>query len=180
MRYQGRITDWKDNQGFGFITPNGGGATVFLHISALSSGQPRPIGNELVTYELGQDSKERPRALNVAFVESGKRKVQRRGYSFPLQKVLSLLFVGVIGWYGYQKYERYKVRAHDIQPQVQQEVGLQPAIAAAKEAQFRCDGRTHCSKMTSCEEAKYFLNNCPNTEMDGDGDGIPCEKQLCN
>lgn len=44
----------------------------------------------------------------------------------------------------------------------------------------RCDGRTHCSQMKSCEEAKYFLKNCPGTEMDGDGDGTPCEKQWCN
>jgi len=45
---------------------------------------------------------------------------------------------------------------------------------------FKCDGRTHCSQMTSCDEAKYFLKNCPNVQMDGEGDGIPCEKQWCN
>lgn len=45
---------------------------------------------------------------------------------------------------------------------------------------YTCDGRTHCSQMTSCEEAKFFLRNCPGTKMDGDNDGIPCERQLCN
>jgi len=45
---------------------------------------------------------------------------------------------------------------------------------------FKCDGRTFCSQMTSCEEAKYFLNNCPNTKMDGNHDGIPCEEQWCS
>ena len=45
---------------------------------------------------------------------------------------------------------------------------------------FKCDGRTYCSQMTSCKEAKYFLNNCPGTQMDGDNDGIPCEQQLCS
>ncbi len=45
--------------------------------------------------------------------------------------------------------------------------------------QFRCDGRTHCSQMTSCEEATWFLRNCPNTKMDGNNDGIPCERQWC-
>ena len=24
-------------------------------------------------------------------------------------------------------------------------------------------------------EAEYFVKNCPNTKMDGDRDGIPCE-----
>jgi hypothetical protein len=45
--------------------------------------------------------------------------------------------------------------------------------------QFRCDGRMYCSQMTSCEEAKFFLQNCPGVKMDGDGDGIPCESQWC-
>lgn len=44
---------------------------------------------------------------------------------------------------------------------------------------YRCDGRTLCSQMTSCEEAKFFLRNCQNTKMDGDWDGIPCEGQWC-
>ena len=43
----------------------------------------------------------------------------------------------------------------------------------------RCDGRRICSQMTSCAEAQYFLAHCPDTEMDGDVDGIPCEKQWC-
>ncbi|MFO1420601.1 MAG: excalibur calcium-binding domain-containing protein [Candidatus Competibacteraceae bacterium] len=45
---------------------------------------------------------------------------------------------------------------------------------------FKCDGRIHCSQMTSCEEATFFLRNCPNVQMDGDNDGIPCERQWCN
>ena len=40
---------------------------------------------------------------------------------------------------------------------------------------YQCDGRQHCSQMGSYEEAKYFIENCPNTKMDGDNDGIPCE-----
>lgn len=43
-----------------------------------------------------------------------------------------------------------------------------------------CDGRTRCGQMKSCEEATYFIQNCPNTQMDGDNDGIPCESQWCN
>lgn len=43
----------------------------------------------------------------------------------------------------------------------------------------RCDGRIYCSQMTSCQEAKFFLRNCPGTKMDGNNDGVPCEKQWC-
>lgn len=68
MRYQGKITRWKDDQGFGFITPNGGGEQVFVHIKAFSNRQRRPVGNEIVTYELTTDEKRRTRAENVAFL----------------------------------------------------------------------------------------------------------------
>lgn len=44
--------------------------------------------------------------------------------------------------------------------------------------QFKCDGRTHCSQMRSLEEAVFFIKNCPNTKMDGNNDGVPCERQF--
>lgn len=50
---------------------------------------------------------------------------------------------------------------------------------ARAQAAYRCDGRTHCSQMRSCEEATYFLRNCPGTKMDGNNDGVPCEQQWC-
>jgi uncharacterized membrane protein YsdA (DUF1294 family)/cold shock CspA family protein len=68
MRFQGKITTWKDDQGFGFITPNGGGPLVFVHIKSLSSQRRRPSGSEIVTYELTTNGKGQPRAENVAFV----------------------------------------------------------------------------------------------------------------
>jgi hypothetical protein len=43
---------------------------------------------------------------------------------------------------------------------------------------YQCDGRQYCSQMRSYEEAKFFIDNCPNTKMDGDNDGIPCERQF--
>jgi len=51
---------------------------------------------------------------------------------------------------------------------------------ASDSSTFKCDGREYCSQMTSCAEARFFQNNCPNTKMDGDNDGIPCESQWCN
>lgn len=44
---------------------------------------------------------------------------------------------------------------------------------------FQCDGRTMCSQMHSCAEAKLFIKRCPGTKMDSDGDGVPCESQWC-
>ncbi len=40
---------------------------------------------------------------------------------------------------------------------------------------FSCDERLYCSQMNSLAEAEFFTRNCPNTRMDGDKDGEPCE-----
>jgi hypothetical protein len=57
-------------------------------------------------------------------------------------------------------------------------IGCLSGIVGATAA-YTCDGRTHCSQMTSCEEATFFLKNCPGTQMDGNRDGVPCEQQWC-
>ena len=44
---------------------------------------------------------------------------------------------------------------------------------------YTCQGKTRCTEMTSCEESKFYLKNCPNVKLDGDKNGIPCEKQWC-
>jgi micrococcal nuclease len=44
---------------------------------------------------------------------------------------------------------------------------------------YRCDQRTYCSQMTSCDEATWFLKHCPGVKMDGNRDGVPCAQQWC-
>jgi hypothetical protein len=53
-----------------------------------------------------------------------------------------------------------------------------PVSYTQKSKSYKCDGRQHCSQMTSYSEAVYFNKFCPDTKMDGDRDGIPCEKQF--
>ena len=90
-----------------------------------------------------------------------------------MKEAITLLFLLALGWYAYSHHQRAgSGSAHTAE---------EPAsFEASSPAQFRCDGRTMCSQMTSCAEATFFLQNCPNTEMDGDRDGIPCERQWCN
>ena len=47
------------------------------------------------------------------------------------------------------------------------------------EENFSCAGKKTCKEMTSCAEAKFYLNQCGLTSMDGDSDGIPCEVEHC-
>ena len=68
MRYQGKITNWKDDKGFGLIIPNDGSKQVFVHIKSFLNRQRRPVGNEIVTYELKTNAKGRAQAEGIAFV----------------------------------------------------------------------------------------------------------------
>jgi len=89
-----------------------------------------------------------------------------------MKKTILLLLLVYAGWYGYSQYQRRS----DVPV-----AGAAPAAAQpASGARFTCDGRIYCSQMTSCAEATYFLKNCPGTKMDGNNDGVPCEKQWCN
>jgi uncharacterized membrane protein YsdA (DUF1294 family)/cold shock CspA family protein len=70
MRYQGKISSWKDNQGFGFVTPNRCGQKAFVHIKAFLNNSTRPVDGDLITYELAKDEKNRFYAKNIKFVSN--------------------------------------------------------------------------------------------------------------
>ena len=110
-----------------------------------------------------------------------------------MKKLILLLIIGAIGWQAYGKYQRQaKQPIPSEQPvaelrserQVTKAFSTPPSAeqSAAKievplaNSNYRCDGRLHCNQMTSCEEANWFLRNCPGVKMYGDNDGLPCER----
>lgn len=95
VRYQGRITEWRDEQGYGFITPNGGGERVFLHVRSFKSRSCRPGGNELVKFELATDERGRPRAEQVEYVSLRPQPKASGGTSIPLLLLAGLFLVAV-------------------------------------------------------------------------------------
>ncbi len=103
------------------------------------------------------------------------------------------LLVGVVlGALGWQAYSQYSSPALETEESSEAEYLSEPAPDDSDEEadepspKFSCDGRKYCSEMTSCEEATFFLENCPGVKMDGGadgsdgpGDGVPCERQWC-
>jgi cold shock CspA family protein len=191
MRYQGKITDWKDDRGFGFITPNGGGAKVFVHISAFRRGEARPVGNDLVTYELVSAGAKGPQAADVAHVDRA-RAVSRVPAHAPRREIgfskwISALLLIALAMFGWQKYSAKRdAIAGNAETFMGSSVNSPKAKSLVEQFStnassntFKCEGKKYCSQMSSCEEAKFYLRNCPGVQMDGDGNGIPCEKQWC-
>ena len=136
---------------------------------------------------LNPQGKKKAVAVRVAEVHSGGSRLdasrQSRTASLSVGAILGgiamLAMIVLVAWSGHRRYIRsFPPSSVEATPaQVSRELPQSRAPAAAR---FTCDGRTHCSQMTSCEEATFFLKNCPGTKMDGDHDGIPCERQLCN
>lgn len=72
MRLSGRIHDWNDERGFGFVTPSGGGDKAFVHIKAWS-GSGRPHDGLLVSYATRRDGRGRLNAHTVKAVRAAAR-----------------------------------------------------------------------------------------------------------
>lgn len=53
--------------------------------------------------------------------------------------------------------------------------GKTVVVQAKVSKDFTCEGKTKCGEMTSCEEARFYFENCGLTRLDGDKDGVPCE-----
>lgn len=176
MRTHGTITRWNDDRGFGFILPAGGKGDVFVHISAFPKDGVRPQVGELISFTIEAGPDGRQRAAGV--MRPGQRTVQRPSPSRRRQHpsatrrfVISVTTVLVVTLALYA-WSRLENRSPAEAPELE--------LMEEPSARYSCDGRTMCSQMGSCEEAKYFIRNCPGTEMDGDGDGVPCERQWCN
>ena len=87
-----------------------------------------------------------------------------------MRKIVLLLIFGAAAWY---LSGRQTVRTGGS-------AASRPVAAASLPAErFQCQGKVHCSQMTSCAEATFYLEKCPGTKMDGDNDGVPCEQQHC-
>jgi hypothetical protein len=91
-----------------------------------------------------------------------------------MKKLVTGIIIGALGLFAWQRGHR----APPPETATRHATGATPAVEI-DDTRFHCDGRVYCSQMTSCEEATFFLRNCPGVKMDGEGDGVPCERQWC-
>ncbi len=178
MRTQGKIIKWNAHKGYGFIRVPQQPDDVFVHISAFPRGSTKPRIGEQISFEIRKDRDGRMRAENVQRA-SKSIPAQRRSNTFRSDNRSSLtlpvviILIVVLAYFGFKVMTPAATTLKPFSP-------ADHRPAASNRKIFVCDGRTHCSQMTSCEEAQFFLRHCPDTKMDGNNDGVPCEQQWCN
>lgn len=96
MRFAGRITEWNDAKGFGFVVPNGGGIRAFVHISQFSRGSRRPVAGDFITYLPVVDERGRTNAQQIRHpaAKAGPVRPSPRGSRMPR----AALGIGALGF----------------------------------------------------------------------------------
>lgn len=198
-RFTGTLKKWNVDRGFGFVVAEHSDQDLFVHVSAFPRDGRQPIVGEPLSFEMELGPDGRKRAVRVrrpgdtpkpTHSHARPTDAQRRRHSKRTEPAssssfgtlfIALLLLAALGWFGYGQYRGFlaeRTLAADRPLGVMSPPS--PSLAPTPRAPaFQCDGRQHCSQMTSCSEATFFLRNCPGTKMDGDGDGVPCEQQLC-
>jgi cold shock CspA family protein len=62
---KGKIDQWKDDKGFGFIKPDNGSEKIFFHVSSVKTNARRPQVGDRVLFESIRDSQQRLKAKRV-------------------------------------------------------------------------------------------------------------------
>lgn len=186
--HKGQLKSWFSDKGFGFIESPKLKEDIFIHISTLNDMSRKPRIGDVIYFEIEQQTNGKTRAINCRIsgvsAKALKRKKHRIYKKIPEPGNRAVLILTILGICIFAYYrlgldsqhaptQQYKTPINEALP-----VRPVPKAKAKLVPRFKCDGRQLCSQMSSYDEAKFFLKNCPNTKMDGDKDGIPCEKQF--
>ena len=103
MRYVGRIIDWNDAKGFGFVEPNGGGDRAFVHVKAFERQGRRPVAGDLVAYVVQRDAQGRLNASAIRFAGAHTRRASASRSSAPRKTIAAIAFAVLLaGWLRHQ------------------------------------------------------------------------------
>ncbi|PKH90954.1 MULTISPECIES: cold shock domain-containing protein [unclassified Pseudoalteromonas] len=193
---KGLLKSWKTDKGFGFIKSDTLEHDTFVHISALKHMSRKPKVGDTIYFEVATQPDGKTKAVNcriegVAELKAPYQKHNNQPHRIAksnfassfLGKVASIALIAALCFYAINKYNTH---SSSQTPIITNDLATNddlatfdetyPKVVIPKSTQnFTCDGRQYCTEMRSREEAVFFINNCPNTKMDGDGDGKPCE-----
>ena len=191
MLHQGKLKDWDSAKGTGFLQQHKAGPDIRICSSGFRKKPDQLNNGDLIFFQIEVDSE--GKALAVSAYKAGQRFApapavkKPRLSTLPFQQLLSVVVtVTILAWLGYQSLYLFSAHAAPVLPVITEpaEMALSDEpVSSVKQARygqhFQCEAKHYCSDMLSCDEAKFYLKNCPDVMIDGDNDGIPCERQHC-
>lgn len=98
MRGKGKLTQWDDEKGYGFIEPFDRGERLFVHVSAFAQRSRRPQAGDVVTYTAVTADKGRRKAVDATIAGvPAPRKEKRHNSSTKSATLASGVFFIVVG-----------------------------------------------------------------------------------
>lgn len=121
---KGKICDWKDDKGFGFIVPEDQKDKIFFHISDIKTKQRRPKVGDFVEFNLTQDNRQRVKAKHITIkgLSSEKNILKNQSNVEPVRKttfdyiaiIVLLLSITIAGFIFYQTKDLNKIISYGI------------------------------------------------------------------
>ncbi|MCV2368591.1 cold shock domain-containing protein [Roseateles oligotrophus] len=71
MRFEGKLTVWHIERGYGAVMPDQGGQELFIHISAFPAEGPQPVAGERISFEIVTGRNNQKQASRVQRLKSG-------------------------------------------------------------------------------------------------------------
>jgi len=173
MKSKGKLIRWNEDRGFGFIKSSNIKDDLFIHISELKKMTRGPKLNDVIYFDVTSDGSGKTKAINASIEGVSEKSIKsyRKKTNNLFSYLIEIVLIFSIVLVAYSTYPLWSSLFLNSLP-----VNLVNEDFSG----YRCEGKHYCSQMTSCKEARFYLKNCPNVQIDGDNDGVPCESQWCN
>lgn len=108
MKSRGKIVEWNDTRGFGFVIEDGKTAKIFAHIKSFENRKRKPTIGDFIYFEIRMDEKNRPQATSIRYQnEKASTSKLTLGHYFTglfiaflsLSSLLGFLHIYIVGLY---------------------------------------------------------------------------------
>lgn len=96
MRYVGKITTWKDDKGFGFITIHGRKNKIFVHINAFENPSFRPSEGDSLTFKIKVDEQNRSNAIKVRYANEKYKAKPSEHSTISFSQIFAITYCGIL------------------------------------------------------------------------------------
>lgn len=97
MRFEGKLTSWNEERGFGFIAPTMGGEDIFVHLTSIPTRLRPPKPGQLFNFEVELNREGKKRAANLGVVQITRTGPPPRRHRSATWSMASTLAIPVFG-----------------------------------------------------------------------------------